>query len=267
LRVAIEQPVFERALALEYPEDSLEPLLFLFSRLLRELCEDLDRQGFAADRLHLWLMLESRVPVERTLTLPFPVRSPVILAKLLHLHMEAHPIPAPVMRIEMRIEPTLPRNRQGGIFLAEAPQAENLEITLARLNRLIGEENVGRAELIDTHKPHAYTLRRFALSAPVFVPVEAVLPVSTEPCLTLRLYDPVISADVQQEDGHPARLQSSVATGKVVNWGGPWRISGNWWDGHAWNWEEWDIALVNKGIFRLVYDRLSRAWFLDGVYD
>jgi len=46
---------------------------------------------------------------------------------------------------------------------------------------------------------------------------------------------------------------------------GPWRLSGDWWDG-AQNWlrEEWDAALEDGTLCRLA--QVQHRWFLEGIY-
>jgi protein ImuB len=54
-----------------------------------------------------------------------------------------------------------------------------------------------------------------------------------------------------------------------VSSAGPWRSSGQWWacDRGHWNRDEWDVALSDGAIYRLVRDRATDAWFLDAIVD
>ena len=262
LRVDEHPPEFTRELDLEDAEALLEPMLFLFNRFLFELCEELISHGFAAQILNLCLSHEQLPSTERILHLPFPSRDARLLSKLLQLHFEADPFPAAVTAIHLRIEAVPPRSRQEGLFRAGAPAPERLEVTLHRLGQLVGLENVGRAELLDSHRPRAFVMARF--SEPT--PRDAWAPVTANPVLSLRLFEPAVAAEVRFETGHPAAVRSAVASGAVTRWAGPWKTSGNWWDEARWNWEEWDVAL-ESGLYRLVWEPPRQRWFVEGVYD
>ena len=186
LRVDEHPPEFTRQFDLEDAEALLEPMLFLFNRFLGDLCEELTSHGFAAQNLNLCLKHEKLPPTERILHLPFPARDARLLSKLLQLHFEADPFPAAVTGIHLRIEAVPPRSRQEGLFRAGAPTPERLEVTLHRLGQLVGLENVGRAELLDSHRPRPFVMARF--SEPT--PRDAWAPVTANPVLSLRLFDP-----------------------------------------------------------------------------
>ena len=65
------------------------------------------------------------------------------------------------MKIHLSAEPARPRSAQGGLFLPPAPEPEKLELTLARIAGIVGEQRVGAVELLDTHHPEGFRMRRF----------------------------------------------------------------------------------------------------------
>ncbi|OFV87752.1 MAG: hypothetical protein A2V74_03765, partial [Acidobacteria bacterium RBG_16_70_10] len=73
-------------------------------------------------------------------------------------------------------------------------------------------------------------------------------------------------AHVAQKDGAPVFVSASGVRGAVVAYAGPWRASGDWWD-VAWSREEWDVALGGGGVYRIFFDRLREAWFVEGELD
>jgi len=264
LRVDEHPPEFFRELDLEDAEELLEPLLFLLHRFLGELCDALTGQGYAAQNIHLYLHHRRQAPTARSLQLPFPSRDARLLAKLIQLHLEAHPFPEAVTRVELRLDAVQPRTQQDGLFRAASPSPEKLELTLQRLGQLTGLENVGRAQLIDTHRPRPFELVRFAPPEgrdPLLAFTEAT------PAVTLRLLNPVVEAQVRFEVGQPASVRSALVSGEVTRAAGPWKTSGHWWDEHRWNWEEWDVAIANQGLYRLVWEPLRKRWFFEGYYD
>src|SRR5262252_891245 len=102
---------------------------------------------------------------ELTITLPVPMRDPRTLLRLLLFDIEAHPPAAAITAVTITAEPVKPRASQTGLFIPLAPEPEKLEITLARLAKLVGAENVGSPELLDTHRPDAFRVKRFSVTA------------------------------------------------------------------------------------------------------
>src|SRR5262249_10320713 len=100
---------------------------------------------------------------ERTITLPVPMRNPKTLLRLLLFDIEREPPQAPIVSLVISAEPVKPRASQTGLFIPLVPEPEKLEITLARLAKLVGAGNVGSPEILDTHRPDAYRMKRFAL--------------------------------------------------------------------------------------------------------
>jgi protein ImuB len=263
LRVDEPPPDFVREMDLDDAESLLEPLLFLFNRFLGEICEALTNHGLAAQNIKLHLKHEKQPATERLLRLPFPTRDARLLAKLVQLHLEADPFPAAVTALALRIDPVEPRGQQDGLFRAGTPAPEKLEITLHRLEQLVGLENVGRAELLDTHRPRPFQMVRFTQPAPR----DPWAGWEGAPVLSLRLFEPVVPAEVRFETGRPSAIRSAAATGPITECAGPWKSSGHWWDAGRWNWEEWDVAVTGCGVFRLVWEPPRKCWFLEGMYD
>jgi protein ImuB len=222
---------------------------------------------------------------------------PKLFLKLLQLDLNAHPPGAPIVKIHLAAEPARPRPGQAGLFLPPSPEPEKLELTLARIAALVGVNKVGALELLDTHHPEGFRLRRFMAS---FAPppqktkklgevkrTEAVKEEEEEeeeetkekepPAITaLRRFRPALRAIVTLDQDQPARVVCEKTIQGSVLWkAGPWRSSGDWWEREAWSRNEWDIALQNNALqntnsialYRLVHDLLEGAWFVEGTYD
>ena len=172
-------PRFEETIELEYPVDVLESLAFLLSRMLDGLCGRLAARALATNELRLRMRLEYRTadeaakskeelegdPVaERKIALPVPMNDARLFLKLLQLELSTKPPGAPVTQLWLEAEPARPRFGQAGLFQALAPEAEKLELTLARLHKLLGvreQIRAGCAELVDTHQPDRFVVKRF----------------------------------------------------------------------------------------------------------
>ena len=213
----------------------------------------------------------------RTLRLPLPMLDARIFLKLLQLDLNAHPPGAPIIKIHLAAEPARPRSAQGGLFLPPSPEPEKLELTLARIAGMVGENKVGALELLDTHHPEGFRMRRFVAEIARKLPQrKAHSPEEVEVAsavTALRRFRPPLRANVTLQDGQPARVacpRKKEVQGDVLWKAGPWRFSGDWWERDAWSRDEWDLALRSEGavsFYRLVHDLLGGGWFVEGTYD
>ena len=305
---------FEEAMELEHPVETIESLAFVLNRLLEQLCARLEMRALAVQELRLRLQLERRVADEQTTTLaelnrraseshigvdklgfervlrlPVSMRDKNVFLKLLQLDLAAHPPGAPVVKLWISAQPAPPRAAQRGLFLPSSPEPEKLEITLARVNAIVGERRAGIAKLLDTHRRDSFQVERFGKDDK-----SGSLTLSdagSSPPLALRLIRPVCQLKVQVSAGRPATLTAEGTPsvqpklqGSVMWSSGPWRSSGDWWTQNAgdqqsgpWDREEWDIALANGSgangqqenvaLYRIYRDVGTDRWFVDASYD
>jgi protein ImuB len=163
LKLKQAAPVFENSIELEYPIAQLEPLSFIFARLLNQICASLQDYALATNELHVQMKLENKSTHELKLNLPYPMRDQKVFLKLLLLEAEAHPPTEAIVEVSINCEPVKPRVLQTGLFIPLAPEPAKLELTLARLAKLVGLENVGSPQLLDTYRPDAFGVKRFEL--------------------------------------------------------------------------------------------------------
>jgi protein ImuB len=281
LNIKQPAPVFANSLELEHPLVELEPLSFIFARLLHQLCAALNAHALATNELQVKLRLEDQTLHERRLSLPYPMRDHKVFLKLLLLDTEMHPPVAAVRMISLACEPVKPRVLQNGLFVPLAPAPDKLELTLARLAKLVGEGNIGSPALLDTHRPDAFTMNRFVLPTK---PNRKSAQIGNRQStignrLGLRMFRPPLRAVVETNQGWPAQIsawgkQRSVY-GKVVQVAGPWRTTGDWWREDRWARDEWDVAVSSSnrasseppGLYRIYRKLDSEMWFVEGNYD
>jgi len=276
LNIKQPAPVFANSLELEHPLTEIEPLSFIFARLLHQLCAALNAYAFATNELQVKLELADQTLHERRLSLPYPMRDHKVFLKLLLLDTEMHPPVAAVRMVSLACEPVKPRVLQNGLFVPLAPAPDKLELTLARLAKLVGEENIGSPALLDTHRPDAFTMNRFVLPSKKS---RSQLPMDNRQSLGLRMFRPPLRAVVETEQGWPRQIsawgkQRSVY-GKVVQVAGPWRTTGDWWREDRWARDEWDVAVTASSktsseppaLYRIYRKLDSEMWFVEGNYD
>jgi hypothetical protein len=186
----------------------------------------------------------------RTLQLPVPMLDAKAFLKLLQLDLKAHPPGAPILKIHLAAEPAQPRNVQGGLFLPPTPEPEKLELTLARIAGMVGEDKVGSLQLLDSHRPEAFRMQRFAPVDPKGEKEKSDGASPSAPITALRMFRPPLRAKVTLHDGQPKRvvcLKRKEISGEILWMAGPWRSSGDWWEQDGWARDEWDIALQWPG--------------------
>lgn len=271
---------FEQSLELEHAVCELEPLSFILSRLLNQLCANLHEYALAANELKIELKLQDATRHQHTITLPVPMRNPKTLLRLLLFDIEARPPQAPVVLVTIIAEPVKPRAAQTGLFVPRAPEPEKLEITLARLAKLVGLDKVGSPEVLNTHRPDAFRMNKFSL--PIARksrsnPQSAIR--NPQSVMGFRVFRPAWRAEVQTKHGKPTRLSASSeqsagkVRGAVICAAGPWRASGDWWRRDVWAREEWDVAVLDPAspeseiLCRVYRDLVSEQWFVAGIYD
>jgi len=108
LRPALEAIHCRERLELEHPVDLLEPLAFLLSRMLHDLCGKLQYHALAVDQMRLILTLENVPEHARTLRFPVPLQDPKTLQQLWQLDLKDHPPSAPIVAIVLEAEPAKP---------------------------------------------------------------------------------------------------------------------------------------------------------------
>ena len=276
LKLKQAAPVFANSLELDHPVAELEALSFIFARLLHQLCAALNAHALSTNELQVQLQLTDQTVHERRLSLPYPMRDHKVFLKLLLLDTEMHPPVAAVRMVSLACEPVKPRVLQNGLFTPLAPAPDKLELTLARLAKLVGEENIGSPALLDTHRPDAFVMNRFVLPGKKSNRQSAI---GNRQCLGLRMFRPPLRAVVETEQGWPTQIsawgkQRSVY-GRVVQVAGPWRTTGDWWRADRWARDEWDVAVAASnrtsseppGLYRIYRKLNSEMWFVEGNYD
>jgi protein ImuB len=263
------EPVFtlEEFIAFDAPVELLDSLLFVLGPMLDQLLARAQNRSFALASVTVRLGLEGGGTHERTIKPALPVLLREILLKLLHLDLQAHPPSAGVMSIFVHAEPGDRSKVQLGLFAPQLPEALRLDVTLARIAALVGEERAGRAKLLDSHRPDSFTMERFTVPTAPAKKDNAV----PKHSVAIRRCRPPWHIAVEH-DGQ--RLTAFSLQGKhyiVQEAYGPWRRSGDWWSSAVWSEEEWDVhatAMADDTLLCLIsHDLLHHHWQLEAMYD
>ena len=249
-------------IAFDAPVEMLESLLFVLGPMLDQLLLRAQDRSYALASVTVELTLEGGGEHSRTLKPALPVLEREVLLRLLHLDLQAHPPPAGVVGLLLTAEPGDRRKVQMGLWSPQLPEPARLEVTLARIAALVGEERVGRARLLDAHRPDSFAMERFGLIERKARATEARQSVAMRRCR------PPVALEVS-ELGEPFWFRGKRY--RVEAAFGPWRRSGEWWSGEMWSTEEWDVrSTADSGegmVCLMAFDLLRKGWFVEGFYD
>ncbi|HEY1500941.1 MAG TPA: DNA polymerase Y family protein [Acidobacteriaceae bacterium] len=264
IEASFEDGLVER-MELDFPVAMLEPLLFVLSRMTDALLDRVRSKARAIASLRVVLKLEGGKRHERVVRPALPLEDTPTLLKLLQLDLETHPPSAAIVSLELCAQSAAPYRAQHGLFLPQAPEPGRLEVLLARLRKLLGEEGVGSVELKDDHRPNAFRMIPFAPPPPA----KRARPSVSVPT-ALRVCRPPQTVGVLLTGNAPTRVFWDGQRYAVREIAGPWRVSGQWWSEANWCREEWDVRLASdtaERVCRLAFDPRSRCWYVQGTYD
>jgi len=262
-----EEPVFtlEENIAFDTPVDMLDSLFFVLGPMLDQLLLRAGAYALALASLTVKLTLDGGGEHVRTLKPALPLTDREVLLKLLLLDLQAHPPSAGVMTVHLHAEPGKRSKVQAGLFSPPLPEPMRLDVTLARIAALVGEDRVGKARLLDTHRSDGFVVERFTV--PACAPKENAV----QSALTMRRLRPSVQLTMQMEQNVPLAFFFQGKRYQVTQSYGPWRRSGEWWSQDFWALEEWDVcAVANDGETLLgivLKNRLQKVWQLEALYD
>jgi protein ImuB len=167
-----EQIEFRERSELECSIDLLDSLSFVLASLLERICLKLEEHSLATNEVDYELALDpprvagedlpdDRLFFRRTIKLPNPTTDRTLLLRLLQLDLQAHPPGAAVLKVSLRVDAVRPHYIQQGLLAPQMPDPGKLELLTARLANLVGKQEVGSLELLDTHRPRAFVMARF----------------------------------------------------------------------------------------------------------
>ena len=253
---------FSGEIELDDPVALLEPLSFVLARLLNDLCARLNARSLATTEIRLRLTLEMAPPHEAILRLPVPMRDPKAFLKMLQLELGSRPPGAPVEKVRLALEPVRPRTEQHGLFIPLSPEPEKLELTLARIRNLVGQDKAGTPQMLDTHRPDSFHLVALGHGSSSTGASQ-----THTHHMALRRFRPPQFAQVRLLEGRPVHVSSLSMGGPVLTCAGPWRTAGEWWKSDPWAHDEWDVALGDGSLFRIHRELPTGRWFFTGRYD
>lgn len=255
----------EERIDLDSPVEALDALLFVTNLMMEQLIVRAAARVFALASVTVTLSLEGATHT-RTIRPALPSTDRQLWLKLLHLDLEAHPPQAAILAVALTAEPGSTSKVQLGLFTPQLPEPARLDVTLARIRAIVGEEHAGRAQLLDSHAPGAFRMVPFTVPAvrPSELPSMPARP-------ALRRLRPPEVVSVTLENERPAALVFRQRRYAIECAYGPWQADGEWWSATLWGCEQWDLVLrAHDGATLcccLVRDLFRNQWQMAALYD
>jgi len=140
---------------LPFPVDSLEPLLFVFNRLLLDLREILETTDEGVVRLEMELSQEEGGHRHIFFRTGRPTRDPTLLFRLLRRNLEGVQFDGPVTRVRISAEETAPFHASQKAIIDGSEPSEPLPDLVARLLDNLGNDAIFRPSALDSWRPES----------------------------------------------------------------------------------------------------------------
>jgi protein ImuB len=259
LKLVLPPESFVESFEFENEIETVEPLLFMLRRFLEQLATRLNAIYLVTKELRLRITFTDKSHYERIFKIPQPTNNAEVLFRMLHTHLENFTSQHPIVSVELEAKPSRPSRQQFGLFETALRDPAQLHNTLTRLVGLLGEDRVGTPVLEETHRPDAFRIEPFAWKIPDESGSQGC------PRIALRRFRQPAMAAVLLNENKLAHLRAGGIEGETVDQAGPYPLSGNWWDEHAWARVEWDVQIRDGTLLRCHVS--EDAWKIDGIYD
>ncbi|CAN5450338.1 hypothetical protein BH10ACI2_BH10ACI2_18930 [soil metagenome] len=245
---------------LDQPVEDFEQLIFVVNHGLERLFEEVRHQGFSTEQLDISFRLSNKGTRDYEIKTSFPTLERSFWLKLVNLRISLDPPEATIVGVSGIAHFTKPRPAQRGLYAASRPEPESLLLTVNKLKKLVGEENVGVPVLLNQRLSES-----FDLDAEKLPDGKETLEIKSEQSVIgFTYYHPPLRAEVLVRDGRLVFIKTRDFSGHATEYSGVWKANSKWWD-KSWKTQEWDVEVEGHGIYRLC--KLDKEWFLAGEYD
>jgi protein ImuB len=149
----------------ETPVEQLDSLLFVCARMIDCLAARAASRALLLAQLTIRMKLENSSVHERTIRPALPTADRKFLLKLLQLEIGSHPPQAAVTALTLTAQAGQPSTVQLGLFTPQTQEPSRLDVTLARLKALVGDDRVGAPMLEDSHRPGSFRMDEFSMQS------------------------------------------------------------------------------------------------------
>lgn len=262
------EPAFtlEERMELDSPVELLEALLFVVNVMLEQLILRAEARVLALASVSIILDIEGGTIHTRMVRPALPTNDRQLWIKLLHLDLEAHPPQAAILALSLAAEPGNTSKVQLGLFSPQLPEPARLDVALAHIHAIVGDQNVGRPVLADTHQPDAFRMEPFTVPSG-----SSSVATSSQSRSAVRRLRPVETISVTIQSQRPKAFLFRGKHYAVEHAYGPWLVSGDWWQPTLWGSEQWDLVARAQDAALLccclMRDRIEDCWQMAALYD
>jgi protein ImuB len=261
--------------AFETPIEQIDSLLFIGARMIDYLATRASTHALSLASLTVEMKLEGGRAYQRTIRPALATIDRKFLLKLLQLEIAAHPPQSAVLSLTLNAQAGQSSKVQLGLFAPQTPEPSCLDVTIARLKAIAGEDRVGSPVLEDTHRPGSFLMESFAVAHPSSAHKQSKSKFGEQapprPRMALRRIRPPTLVRVELHELKPITFFNREQSYKVAAAYGPWRTSGCWWSTEPWNSEEWDVLAESSSgssvACLLVHNCTHNQWQLEAFYD
>ncbi len=246
---------------LDHAVADFERLIFILKHGLGKLFEETNSYGFKTEQIDISLKLEKHEEKNYQIKVSFPTLDIKFWLKIIDLRISLDPPEAEINSISLTTHFVRPRTTQKGLYSSTKPEPESLLLTVSKIKKLFGEENVGVPVILNQRLEKSFALDSQKLP----VGKETNDDIAINPSIILNYFNPPIPANVSINKGRLMYLKTNIFKGTVKEYGGIWRESSSWWNQNIWKNEEWDVEIEGGGIYRL--QKTNEGWFVKGEYD
>ena len=251
---------------LDSPIEILDTLMFVVNPILGQLVMRATARVLALASLSITLTLEGGTTYLRCVRPALPTNNRQLWIKLLHLDLEAHPPQAAILAVMLQAEPGSTSKVQLGLFTPQMPEPARLDVTLARIRAIVGEQNVGCAVLRDTHETDGFRMEPFRVPSGQS---SAIKPAALRPAMRKLRPPEVVFVKIARERPTAFVFRQLRYAVEVVY--GPWVTAGEWWSPSLWECEQWDLAARSQDgamlCCCLIRDLSRNQWQMAALYD
>jgi protein ImuB len=250
----------------DFPVELLDSLMFGIAVMLDEIILKATIQLSALAAVTLILELDGGATHTCRVRPAQPGNDKRFWLRLLHLELQTHPPKAAVVAVTLQATSGNTSTIQLSLFSPPVPESARLDVTLAQLKGLLGDENVGYPILLDSYAPESFRVEPFSIPSPSSVPAIVARQRSSA-----RLVRPSETIAVDLHHSRPKSLLFRENRFIVEHAYGPWTSGGEWWSESVWNIQQWDLiaATLNGSLLycSIDHDLLHNRWQLTALYD
>jgi protein ImuB len=245
---------------LDFPVDDFEQLIFIVNRGLEEMLAAAGKNGHSTEQLDIQFKVDKKGRKNYEIKTSFPTLDKVFWLKLINLRISVDPPEAGITAVRVVVHFTRPRPAQSGLYAVSRPQPESLLLTVGKIKKLVGDDNVGVPVLLEKRVE-----RPFALDADRLPVGKELLDAEPKaPVIAFQYYEPPVPAEVLVRNKQLVYLRTPYFAGRVAACSGVWRLNSRWWE-RAWDIQEWHVEIEGGGVYRL--RKTGNEWLVIGEFD